>query len=209
MEKVNLSGEKLKKGICCWDHAKFSYEKHGAYGFSWQQRNYRCSFCNKEFRSAQALGGHMNIHRRDRARMRLSPSSDGLNSTPHTNPNFGSPSSALSADTLSSFAGFSSPISSASTATATAADADAASEEQAAAVCQSECDDHRLTWARRHVPKNLSKRALLEVKELPILAKRTETRVWKKKEVVRLDLNMGFFRDAKDDLDLELRLGLS
>ncbi|CDP03721.1 unnamed protein product [Coffea canephora] len=197
MEKVDLSGEKLKKGTCCWDHAKFSYEKHGAYGFSWQQRSYRCSFCNKEFRSAQALGGHMNIHRRERARMRLSPSSDGLNSTPHTNPNFSSPSSALSADTLSSFAGFSSPISSASTA------------KQAAAVCQSECDDHRLTWARRHVPQNLSKRALLEVKELPILAKRTETRVWKKKEVVRLDLNMGFFRDAKDDLDLELRVGLS
>ncbi|XP_073159187.1 transcriptional regulator SUPERMAN-like [Henckelia pumila] len=36
-------------------------------------RFYSCSFCKKEFRSAQALGGHMNVHRRDRARMRQSP----------------------------------------------------------------------------------------------------------------------------------------
>jgi hypothetical protein len=33
-------------------------------------RSYACSFCKREFRSAQALGGHMNVHRRDRARLR-------------------------------------------------------------------------------------------------------------------------------------------
>ncbi|XP_021845590.2 probable transcriptional regulator RABBIT EARS [Spinacia oleracea] len=33
----------------------------------WPQRSYSCSFCKREFRSAQALGGHMNVHRRDRA----------------------------------------------------------------------------------------------------------------------------------------------
>ncbi|KAH7387017.1 hypothetical protein KP509_16G000500 [Ceratopteris richardii] len=33
-------------------------------------RAYGCSFCGREFSSAQALGGHMNIHRRDRARLR-------------------------------------------------------------------------------------------------------------------------------------------
>ncbi|EPS65508.1 hypothetical protein M569_09274, partial [Genlisea aurea] len=46
-------------------------------GFSWPPRSYCCSFCKREFRSAQALGGHMNVHRRDRARLRLSPVRDG------------------------------------------------------------------------------------------------------------------------------------
>ncbi|KMZ70351.1 hypothetical protein ZOSMA_1G03330 [Zostera marina] len=39
-------------------------------GVSWPPRSYACSFCKREFRSAQALGGHMNVHRRDRARLR-------------------------------------------------------------------------------------------------------------------------------------------
>ncbi|CAN0898360.1 Zinc finger protein 11 [Linum grandiflorum] len=30
---------------------------------------YVCSFCRRDFRSAQALGGHMNVHRLDRARL--------------------------------------------------------------------------------------------------------------------------------------------
>ncbi|KAL5081523.1 hypothetical protein RYX36_009944 [Vicia faba] len=38
----------------------------------WPPRSYTCSFCRKEFKSAQALGGHMNVHRRDRARLRES-----------------------------------------------------------------------------------------------------------------------------------------
>lgn len=43
---------------------------------SWPPRSYSCTFCKREFRSAQALGGHMNVHRRDRARLRQSPSKD-------------------------------------------------------------------------------------------------------------------------------------
>lgn len=39
-------------------------------GCVWPPRFYTCSFCQREFRSAQALGGHMNVHRRDRARLR-------------------------------------------------------------------------------------------------------------------------------------------
>ncbi|KAL5973444.1 hypothetical protein ACLOJK_030094 [Asimina triloba] len=31
---------------------------------------YECTFCKKGFSNAQALGGHMNIHRRDRARLK-------------------------------------------------------------------------------------------------------------------------------------------
>ncbi|CAM8992727.1 unnamed protein product [Rhodiola kirilowii] len=73
-------------------------------GFSWPPRLYVCSFCKREFRSAQALGGHMNVHRRDRARLRQSPPkelradigppvntvadySNNLNFIPNPNPN--------------------------------------------------------------------------------------------------------------------------
>lgn len=38
--------------------------------YSWPPRSYSCNFCRREFRSAQALGGHMNVHRRDRARLK-------------------------------------------------------------------------------------------------------------------------------------------
>ncbi|XP_010262253.1 PREDICTED: transcriptional regulator SUPERMAN-like [Nelumbo nucifera] len=33
-------------------------------------RSYRCVFCKRGFTTAQALGGHMNIHRKERARIR-------------------------------------------------------------------------------------------------------------------------------------------
>ncbi|KAL2317186.1 hypothetical protein Fmac_031062 [Flemingia macrophylla] len=42
-------------------------------GSMWSPRSYSCTFCKREFRSAQALGGHMNIHRRDRARLKQNP----------------------------------------------------------------------------------------------------------------------------------------
>uniref|UniRef100_J3LVM9 C2H2-type domain-containing protein n=1 Tax=Oryza brachyantha TaxID=4533 RepID=J3LVM9_ORYBR len=35
--------------------------------------SYTCGYCRREFRSAQALGGHMNVHRRERARLRQCP----------------------------------------------------------------------------------------------------------------------------------------
>ncbi|KZV34988.1 hypothetical protein F511_04962 [Dorcoceras hygrometricum] len=36
----------------------------------WPPRFYSCCFCRREFRSSQALGGHMNVHRRDRAKLK-------------------------------------------------------------------------------------------------------------------------------------------
>ncbi|XP_010543923.1 PREDICTED: probable transcriptional regulator RABBIT EARS [Tarenaya hassleriana] len=45
-------------------------------GCVWPPRTYRCSFCGREFRSAQALGGHMNVHRRDRARLKHNQEAD-------------------------------------------------------------------------------------------------------------------------------------
>ncbi|XP_061360943.1 transcriptional regulator TAC1-like [Gastrolobium bilobum] len=41
-------------------------------GGSGQVRSYSCAFCKRGFSNAQALGGHMNIHRRDRAKLKQS-----------------------------------------------------------------------------------------------------------------------------------------
>ncbi|KAE7996732.1 hypothetical protein FH972_001428 [Carpinus fangiana] len=62
-----------------WEEKAFAEDSAGALGGCiWPPRSYSCNFCNREFRSAQALGGHMNVHRRDRARLKqsLSPIND-------------------------------------------------------------------------------------------------------------------------------------
>ncbi|KAL2481583.1 zinc-finger protein 10 [Abeliophyllum distichum] len=57
-----------------WEEQAFAEDAAGALGgCTWPPRSYSCSFCKREFRSAQALGGHMNVHRRDRARLKQSP----------------------------------------------------------------------------------------------------------------------------------------
>ncbi|XP_074573897.1 putative transcriptional regulator RABBIT EARS [Curcuma longa] len=57
-----------------WEEQAFAADAAEAHsgGCVWPPRSYSCSFCRREFRSAQALGGHMNVHRRDRARLRSS-----------------------------------------------------------------------------------------------------------------------------------------
>ncbi|XAR60651.1 hypothetical protein NMG60_11034109 [Bertholletia excelsa] len=39
-----------------------------------EARSYECNFCKRGFSNAQALGGHMNIHRRDKAKLKHAPS---------------------------------------------------------------------------------------------------------------------------------------
>ncbi|KAJ7961384.1 transcriptional regulator SUPERMAN-like [Quillaja saponaria] len=59
-----------------WEEQAFAEDAAGALGGCvWPPRSYTCSFCRREFRSAQALGGHMNVHRRDRARLKQSSAS--------------------------------------------------------------------------------------------------------------------------------------
>ncbi|KAF6151315.1 hypothetical protein GIB67_040588 [Kingdonia uniflora] len=56
-----------------WEVRAFAEDTSNAMGTTWPPRSYTCTFCRREFRSAQALGGHMNVHRRDRARLCQSP----------------------------------------------------------------------------------------------------------------------------------------
>ncbi|XP_019190712.1 PREDICTED: uncharacterized protein LOC109185185 [Ipomoea nil] len=51
-----------------WEIKAFEEDTSNA---TWPPRSYPCTFCRREFRSAQALGGHMNVHRRERARLQL------------------------------------------------------------------------------------------------------------------------------------------
>lgn len=56
-----------------WEVRAFELDTNNALGATWPPRSYSCNFCRREFRSAQALGGHMNVHRRDRARLLQTP----------------------------------------------------------------------------------------------------------------------------------------
>ncbi|KVH89738.1 probable transcriptional regulator RABBIT EARS [Cynara cardunculus var. scolymus] len=62
-----------------WEVRAFAEDTGNIMGTTWPPRSYTCTFCRREFRSAQALGGHMNVHRRDRARLHQSqPNSKNL-----------------------------------------------------------------------------------------------------------------------------------
>ncbi|KAL4341132.1 hypothetical protein GQ457_08G010880 [Hibiscus cannabinus] len=75
-----------------WEEKAFAEDAAGCLGLGgrciWPPRSYTCSFCRREFRSAQALGGHMNVHRRDRAKLKQShsPNNDVV-SLSHQNQN--------------------------------------------------------------------------------------------------------------------------
>ncbi|XP_014503006.1 probable transcriptional regulator RABBIT EARS [Vigna radiata var. radiata] len=63
-EKPAIIGDDRRNN---WEERAFAED---AVGSMWPPRPYSCTFCKREFRSAQALGGHMNIHRRDKARLK-------------------------------------------------------------------------------------------------------------------------------------------
>ncbi|XP_058772864.1 transcriptional regulator SUPERMAN-like [Vicia villosa] len=64
-----------------WEVRAFAEDTRNIMNATWPPRSYTCTFCRREFRSAQALGGHMNVHRRDRAR--LHQNQPPLNSSSH------------------------------------------------------------------------------------------------------------------------------
>ncbi|QCE01253.1 hypothetical protein DEO72_LG7g2548 [Vigna unguiculata] len=71
------SQSEVDNAVIIGDDRKNNWEERGfaedAAASMWPPRPYSCTFCKREFRSAQALGGHMNIHRRDKARLKQNP----------------------------------------------------------------------------------------------------------------------------------------
>ncbi|KAJ9182239.1 hypothetical protein P3X46_006256 [Hevea brasiliensis] len=184
-----------------WNYNSQSCGEDYLSGFSWPPRSYTCSFCKREFRSAQALGGHMNVHRRDRARLRQSPPRDGqcpilnLNVNPNPNPSLSPPfTSTLPSSAPPSLSALSSPSFAAS------------SETKKWAI-----DDSPFPLS----PKNLdltkigTGKAFSGAEEFVGFTREDGCKFLKKAEVIRLDLEIGLLSDAKEDLDLELRLGYS
>ncbi|EXC31922.1 Transcriptional regulator SUPERMAN [Morus notabilis] len=106
MERPNLSaiGKIIKEKWNCTD---FMMSASNPCEIPWAVKNYSCNFCKRQFKSAQALGGHMNVHRRERARLRLfSPLSTVAESCYNPSPNkfsslSSSPSLSSSSATLS------------------------------------------------------------------------------------------------------------
>ncbi|KAF2313946.1 hypothetical protein GH714_020777 [Hevea brasiliensis] len=147
-------------------------------------------FCKREFRSAQALGGHMNVHRRDRARLRQSPPRDGpilnLNVNPNPNPGLSPP---FTCTLLSSAAATPTPPLSALSSPSFASSIETKK------------------WAIDDSPSH----DLLSPKGSGLNGFKREDgcKFLKKAEILRLDLEIGLLSGSKEDLDLELRLGYS
>ncbi|KAK9288285.1 hypothetical protein L1049_016736 [Liquidambar formosana] len=55
------------------------------------KRSYECTFCKRGFTNAQALGGHMNIHRKDRAKAKQPVTASNKHSEEYMNPKYFSP----------------------------------------------------------------------------------------------------------------------
>lgn len=183
-----------------------------AAGFSWPPRSYVCSFCKREFRSAQALGGHMNVHRRDRARLRQSPTRDGggnssgnggqfspLNLNLEPNPS--------SHSNLSPFPSSSSPpVSSLST------KFPQFTSKMPPPTEVKRCGGGDLAQAQSCKPitadfmKVKAAKGILGVDRFDSGCKKG-CEGFKKAGFVRLDLEIGLISPCKEELDLELRLG--
>lgn len=185
-----------------WNYNSDSHGEDYLSGFSWPPRSYTCSFCKREFRSAQALGGHMNVHRRDRARLRQSPPRDGecpilnLNLNPNPNPSFSAPFTctlpSLVSPPLSGLS--SSPFAS-------------PSEIKKWAIDGTLLDP--LSPKGSDLTKMGTQKSYCGDKGFDDFTQQDGCKILKKAEIVRLDLEIGLLSDSKEDLDLELRLGYS
>lgn len=185
-----------------WEYSGISSEGDLLRGFHpWPPRSYTCTFCKREFRSAQALGGHMNVHRRDRARLRQSPPKNGhdypflnpnpnLNSNPNPNPSQNPNHDYPQMVSPSSLSALSSPSSASPVGIK--------------------------KWVVFHkkgggdMGKIKAGKTLVGVSEFEGLYRDSRFEVVKKAgNIVQLDLEIGLVADSKEDLDLELRLGRS
>lgn len=186
--------QKLKNKWENNNNNNYIFDKDYGYdGISWRQRSFMCNFCKKEYKSAQALGGHMNVHRRDRARLRQSsPSLDH----PNPNPNFSSSPLIKT---------FHSPILSLDL-SSTSLSLNNNEEKQNMFPFIS----HSSAWNfLGDMRKNMNMEE--SVNRGTFLDQESESRVWKKRESFRVEMETGLLKDGKIEmgLDLELRLGRS
>ncbi|KAF9606142.1 hypothetical protein IFM89_023195 [Coptis chinensis] len=197
LDGKTLASKDKDKAQESWEYIyKNHFHKEDLYsGFSWPPRSYVCSFCKREFRSAQALGGHMNVHRRDRARLRQSPPWDGqtTNFSPNPSPSLSSFSPSNRVFT------FPSMLSSSVTCFSSQSPAYATDEKKTPSVTNSPLDSTCLN------DEDLSK----TMKVLKGFMQEDECNILKKGKMVMLDLEIGLHRNVTEDLDLELRLGYS
>ncbi|XVF28659.1 hypothetical protein REPUB_Repub15cG0049300 [Reevesia pubescens] len=210
----NQNNYKLKESS--WSSKNTGLGEDYLAGFSWPPRSYTCSFCKREFRSAQALGGHMNVHRRDRARLRQSPPKDhgqppflNLNLNPNPNPNFSSSSSLVSSPMASTLPSFlvSPPFSSLSSSQASAFPCEIKKWRVNGTLIDP------LSSKGSDSTNMKGAKSYFGVKEFKDYGCNTNKFLKKKTEYVTLDLDLdleiGLVSDSKEDLDLELRLGYS
>ncbi|OAY55615.1 transcriptional regulator SUPERMAN [Manihot esculenta] len=185
-----------------WNYNNQSCGEDYLSGFSWPPRSYTCSFCKREFRSAQALGGHMNVHRRDRARLRQSPARDGqcpilnLNVNLNPNPSFSPPVTSTFPSSAPPLSALSSPSFASS------------SETKKWAIDDSPFLDP-LSPKSSDLTKIGTGKALFDAEEFDGFTREDGCKLSKKAEIIRLDLEIGLLSESKEDLDLELRLGYS
>ncbi|KAK7277525.1 hypothetical protein RJT34_22539 [Clitoria ternatea] len=197
---------------------RFGFEEHSTWGTSWPARNYACSFCKREFRSAQALGGHMNVHRRDRARLRSSLSS-WVSECPKPNPSAKPnttllpPSSSNSpsplSDELLNYSHEPSPLSSPPYLTLSSSPSPSASNsgggDKKPRLTPS---NHQFPLLSREtlVTKSTSRSGFDE--EILMKGCEEEHKVFKgNEENITLELGIGLLKQQEEKLDLELRLG--
>ncbi|XVF62932.1 hypothetical protein PTKIN_Ptkin09bG0048500 [Pterospermum kingtungense] len=205
----NNNISKLNKDSWSGNNLGFGEDYYLA-GFSWPPRSYTCSFCQKEFRSAQALGGHMNVHRRDRARLRQSPPRGHglppfLNLNHNPNPNLSSSSSVSSHDS--------------STLPSLLVPPSFSSLSSQSSAFPSETKKWRANGTLID-PLSQNGTGSIDMKRTKSFFGAKEFKDYngyhnkfpKKKKTddyVTSDLEIGLVSDSKEDLDLELRLGYS
>ncbi|XP_009784163.1 transcriptional regulator SUPERMAN-like [Nicotiana sylvestris] len=203
----NNNNNKVKDS---WDNSYEGVDGDLIGGFLWPPRSYTCSFCKREFRSAQALGGHMNVHRRDRARLRLqsSPPKDNstihysrlnLNLEPNPNPSFVSSPPSSPSRKFPHFVSTLPPLLSPSFSSSTSG------------------GPEMRKWGKDGVPLNhlsqlrngdVTKMGSAKCEKVGSFLQGKECcEVVKRSEFLRLDLGIGLLSESKEDLDLELRLG--
>ena len=160
----------------------------------------------------------MNVHRRDRARLRQSPPRDGqyptlnLNFNPNPNPKFSSSSSSLSSPStrLTPFARPLPSLVSPPLSSLTSPSSASPGEVQKWGLVGS-LFDSLSPKSSTDVAEMKSAKSVNKGKEFDGFKQGDGRMILKKAEIVRLDLEIGLLSDEskEDDLDLELRLGYS